>query len=101
MSWQNKSNCMQHEWHKNDQRALAAYLSGTRNKLLDLIRQDPPIPLGINPNSPPSEPRLLGQWEGFHAALAAIEALSLEESAKKEPEENEQQTEVPPNLDKD
>ena len=91
---------MQHEWQKTDQQALAAYLTRTNNKLLDLIRQDPPIPLGTSPKSPPSEPRLLGQWEGFHAALAAIEALSLEESAKK-PEEEEQQTEVTPDLDKD
>lgn len=94
---------MQHEWHKQDQTALASYLNLTRNKALDFLRQNPPLPLGLAQNSPPSEARMLGQWEAFHATLDALETLALEESAEKPaPADDETTTpEETPNLDKD
>jgi hypothetical protein len=68
--------------------------------MLSLLRQQPPLPIQVS--SAPSEARMLGQWEGFQAAIAAIEALALEESWKKPEPTNEQTNpEDVPNLDID
>ena len=67
--------------------------------MLDLLRQQPPLPIQVL--SQPSEARMLGQWEGFSAAIDAIESLSTEKSWRKQDAPETKQIKGSPDLDID
>ena len=85
---------MQATWSKQDQADLAGYLLRSNNRLLNHLRANPLLPGGLNA----SEPRLLGQMEGWAAFADTIDALSCDEP--EEPSKEASSVE-PPDLDTD
>lgn len=83
---------MQPIWSKQEQEELASFLHN--NRVAEYLRANQQLPGGNNA----SEPRLLGQMEGWFACIETLEQLSTEPSKEKTKEDG---VDDAPDLEKD